>query len=65
MARQESERLTPQQVADLFHVDPKTVARWARAGKLDFTTTLGGHRRYFRDQVENLASLPDKRSRES
>jgi len=65
MARQDSERLTPQQVADLFHVDPKTVARWARAGKLDFTTTLGGHRRYFREQVESLVSSPDRQSRES
>ncbi|WP_363189062.1 helix-turn-helix domain-containing protein, partial [Nocardia farcinica] len=26
--------LTPGQVAALFHVDPKTVTRWAHAGRL-------------------------------
>ena len=56
MARSADDRLTPQQVADIFHVDPKTVARWARMGKLDFTTSLGGHRRYFRAQVEEVAA---------
>lgn len=56
MADRLNDKLTPQEVADIFHVDPKTVARWARSGKLDFTTTLGGHRRYFREQVEALAA---------
>ncbi|NCV44974.1 MAG: helix-turn-helix domain-containing protein, partial [Actinobacteria bacterium] len=26
--------LTPSEVASLFRVDPKTVTRWAKAGKL-------------------------------
>ena len=34
------------QVADLLHVSPKTVTRWAKEGKLSFLHTLGGHRRY-------------------
>ena len=38
--------LTPAEVAALFRVDPKTVTRWARAGKLTSLRTLGGHRRY-------------------
>ena len=38
--------LTPREVADLFGVDPKTVTRWAKAGKLTSIRTLGGHRRY-------------------
>jgi len=38
--------LTPAEVASLFRVDPKTVTRWAKAGKLTSIRTLGGHRRY-------------------
>ena len=34
------------EVADLLHVSPKTVTRWAKEGKLPFLHTLGGHRRY-------------------
>ena len=38
--------LTPAEVAALFRVNPKTVTRWARAGKLTAIRTLGGHRRF-------------------
>lgn len=38
--------LSPGEVATILGVDPKTVARWAVAGKIDFTRTIGGHRRY-------------------
>jgi excisionase family DNA binding protein len=34
------------QVADLLHVSPKTVTRWAKKGRLPFQRTLGVHRRY-------------------
>ncbi|AZN30084.1 helix-turn-helix domain-containing protein [Flaviflexus salsibiostraticola] len=50
----ETDLLTPSQVAALFHVDPKTVTRWANAGKLSSIRTLGGHRRFRRDEVERL-----------
>jgi excisionase family DNA binding protein len=46
--------LTPAEVAALFRVDPKTVTRWARAGRLDAVRTLGGHRRYRAAQVHAL-----------
>lgn len=46
--------LTPSEVATLFRVDPKTVTRWAKAGKLASIRTLGGHRRYRESEVRLL-----------
>ena len=46
--------LTPSEVAALFRVDPKTVTRWAKAGKLTSIRTLGGHRRYRESEVREL-----------
>lgn len=46
--------LTPSEVAALFRVDPKTVTRWAKAGKLTSIRTLGGHRRYKESEVTAL-----------
>ncbi|HJC70357.1 MAG TPA: BldC family transcriptional regulator [Candidatus Brachybacterium intestinipullorum] len=46
--------MTPAEVASMFHVDPKTVTRWAQAGKLTYMRTLGGHRRYRRGEVVEL-----------
>ena len=46
--------LTPAEVAALFRVDPKTVTRWAKAGKLSSIRTLGGHRRYWEAEVRAL-----------
>jgi excisionase family DNA binding protein len=56
--------LTPSEVAAMFRVNPKTVTRWARAGKISAIRTLGGHRRFrasvirrFLDQVEDSSQL--------
>jgi excisionase family DNA binding protein len=46
--------LTPAEVAALFRVDPKTVTRWANAGKLSPMKTLGGHRRYSTAEIRIL-----------
>ncbi|WNB85397.1 BldC family transcriptional regulator [Cellulomonas sp. ATA003] len=46
--------LTPSEVASMFRVDPKTVTRWAKAGKLSAVRTLGGHRRYHEAEVRSL-----------
>jgi excisionase family DNA binding protein len=46
--------LTPGEVAVMFRVDPKTVTRWAKAGKLTSVRTLGGHRRYREVEVRDL-----------
>ncbi len=48
--------LTPAEVAALFRVDPKTVTRWATAGKLTSVRTLGGHRRYRESEIRALLS---------
>src|SRR5215831_19499495 len=55
--------LTPAEVATMFRVDPKTVTRWAKAGKLTSIRTLGGHRRYRETEVRALlAGIPQSRS---
>jgi excisionase family DNA binding protein len=50
------ELLTPAEVARIFRVDPKTVSRWAIAGKINSVRTLGGHRRFYRSEVERAMS---------
>ena len=44
------------EVADILHVSPKTVSRWAKEGKLPFLKTLGGHRRYPAAEIRQLAN---------
>jgi excisionase family DNA binding protein len=51
--------LTPAEVAALFRVNPKTVTRWARAGKLPAIRTLGGHRRF---RVSDVRRVLDEMS---
>jgi excisionase family DNA binding protein len=38
--------LPPREVAEMFGVDPKTVVKWADAGKIPCIRTPGGHRRF-------------------
>jgi len=57
----EAQRLmSPAEVAALFRVDPKTVTRWANAGKLTSLRTLGGHRRYRESEVRHLLQPPTR-----
>ena len=44
------------EVADILHVSPKTVSRWAKEGKLPFLKTLGGHRRYPAAEIRQPAN---------
>ena len=46
--------LTPGEVATLFRVDPKTVTRWASAGRIGSIRTPGGHRRFRESEVRAL-----------
>ena len=54
--------LSPAEVALLFRVDPKTVTRWAKAGKLTSLRTLGGHHRYREQEVRDLLGRVDHAS---
>lgn len=47
----DDELLLPREVADMFRVDPKTVTRWAKAGRINSIKTLGGHRRFRMSEV--------------
>jgi excisionase family DNA binding protein len=37
-----------------LQVSPKTVARWAKEGRLPYLATLGGHRRFPTDAIDQL-----------
>ena len=54
---------TPSEVASMFAVDPKTVTRWAKAGKLTSVWTLGGHRRYREAEVRALLAAGERGAR--
>jgi len=55
MAVENTERLlTPGEVALMFRVDPKTVTRWASAGRIGSIRTPGGHRRFRESEVSAL-----------
>ena len=61
--QEDAERLlTPAEVAAMFRVDPKTVTRWAKAGKLSSIRTLGGHRRYRESEIRTLIDGSASRS---
>jgi excisionase family DNA binding protein len=53
------ELLTPAEVGRMFRVDPKTVTRWAVAGRLRSIKTPGGHRRFSADEVRALLELAE------
>lgn len=52
-----SDLMTPAEVAATLRVDAKTVTRWAKTGRLSFTWTPGGHRRYLRPEVESYLTV--------
>lgn len=43
------------EAAKILRVSPKTVARWAKDGRLPHILTLGGHRRFPRSAVDEVA----------
>ena len=53
--------LTPSEVAALFRVNPKTVTRWARAGKITAIRTLGGHRRFRASEISRYLAEAERK----
>jgi excisionase family DNA binding protein len=53
---------TDSPVAELLHVSPKTVSRWAQEGRLPYLRTLGGHRRYPDVEIRALVETLSERS---
>lgn len=49
-----SDVMTPAEVGAAFGVDPRTVTRWTKTGKLPYFMTPGGHRRFRRQDVEAM-----------
>lgn len=43
------------EVGQMLQVSPKTVTRWANEGKLPYSRTLGGHRRFPASSIRQLA----------
>jgi len=42
------------EAAAALHVSRQTLTRWARQGKVPFSVTIGGHRRFARSVIERL-----------
>ena len=59
---QTEQLLTPKEAAAMLRVEPQTVTRWARVGKLSSIRTLGGHRRFREAEVlQLLYGIPEQR----
>lgn len=54
MTEDRTEWMTPGEVAAILRVDPKTVGRWAKQGKITYFRTPGGHRRFLRKQIMEM-----------
>ena len=61
--RDDDALLTPSEVAAMFRVNPKTVTRWARSGKISAIRTLGGHRRFRASEIRRFLVRIGKRVR--
>lgn len=46
------EYVTPGEAARDLHVSPKTINRWANDGRIPCIVTLGGHRRFRREDID-------------
>lgn len=52
--------LRTREVAQLFQVSERTVAEWARRGRIPSVRTPGGHRLYPADRIRELLSATEE-----
>ena len=52
--------LTPNQVYKKYGYHPKTLAEWAKEGKIEFIKSPGGHRRYPESAFEQTRTIDDR-----
>ena len=52
--------LTPAELAGALRVNPKTVSRWEKTGKIPCIRTLGGHRRFRVSDVRTALSVQNQ-----
>lgn len=63
--KQFPELLTGAEVARIFRVDPKTVNRWTKSGRLAYACkTLGGHYRYSKTTVALMVAIQEENDSE-
>ncbi len=49
-----NELITTNQAAEYLGVTPKTLRRWESEGKIKAIRTLGGHRRFYKSDLDQL-----------
>jgi len=49
-----SELITPKKAAKILGVLPNTLRNWVESGKITAFRTLGGHRRYYLEEINKL-----------
>lgn len=45
---------TTGELAEIFHVSYKTIARWSDEGRFEYIRTFGGHRRFDKKYIDEL-----------
>jgi|WetSurMetagenome_2_1015567.scaffolds.fasta_scaffold146784_2 excisionase family DNA binding protein len=51
--------LTKKEAAEIFKVDPRTIDRWRRNGKIHIQRTPGGQVRIPASEIERLLNTPE------
>ena len=54
MPEEPEEFLRPAEAAEMLHVSPQTISRWAKEGRISCVVTLGGHRRFRASEIRAL-----------
>lgn len=52
----EDAKMKPGEAAAMLNVDPRTLSRMAKSGAISSVVLPSGHQRYFRSEIEQLAT---------